>query len=123
MEERAGARQQPRNDNISYVAATEEEAFNYTKYLLDFLPSSAFDELPQYWAPNDSLTERDKELNSIIPDDPNAGYDMMDVLTRIFDDENVLEVQGDYGARSEEHTSELQSRFDLVCRLLLEKKN
>src|SRR5438067_7513695 len=25
-------------------------------------------------------------------------------------------------ARSEEHTSELQSRFDLVCRLLLEKK-
>src|SRR5438067_4070698 len=34
---------------------------------------------------------------------------------------------GDAGAagprsRSEEHTSELQSRFDLVCRLLLEKK-
>src|SRR5437868_12349092 len=27
------------------------------------------------------------------------------------------------GVRSEEHTSELQSRFDLVCRLLLEKKN
>src|SRR5699024_11997589 len=32
---------------------------------------------------------------------------------------------GDVGAdqRSEEHTSELQSRFDLVCRLLPEKKN
>src|SRR5689334_24499257 len=27
------------------------------------------------------------------------------------------------GARSEEHTSELQSQFHLVCRLLLEKKN
>src|SRR5699024_12110103 len=27
------------------------------------------------------------------------------------------------GSRSEEHTSELQSRFDLVCRLLLETKN
>src|SRR5207248_9858843 len=26
-------------------------------------------------------------------------------------------------ARSEEHTSELQSPYDLVCRLLLEKKN
>src|SRR5438105_6175593 len=26
------------------------------------------------------------------------------------------------GVRSEEHTSELQSRVDLVCRLLLEKK-
>src|SRR5207249_10508667 len=29
---------------------------------------------------------------------------------------------GRCGLRSEEHTSELQSRFDLVCRLLLEKK-
>src|SRR5699024_5265337 len=28
----------------------------------------------------------------------------------------------DHHLRSEEHTSELQSRFDLVCRLLLEKK-
>src|SRR5690554_7242090 len=28
-----------------------------------------------------------------------------------------------YGCRSEEHTSELQSRPHLVCRLLLEKKN
>src|SRR5699024_12099381 len=27
-----------------------------------------------------------------------------------------------FDMRSEEHTSELQSRFDLVCRLLLEKK-
>src|SRR5699024_12850881 len=30
---------------------------------------------------------------------------------------------GTRNPRSEEHTSELQSRFDLVCRLLLEKKN
>src|SRR5699024_12408770 len=32
----------------------------------------------------------------------------------------ILQAKGD---RSEEHTSELQSRFDLVCRLLLEKKS
>src|SRR3712207_7814048 len=32
-------------------------------------------------------------------------------------------VRGRPGARSEEHTSELQSRQYLVCRLLLEKKN
>src|SRR5699024_12822629 len=31
--------------------------------------------------------------------------------------------EGFNNSRSEEHTSELQSRFDLVCRLLLEKKN
>src|SRR5437868_12072639 len=33
-----------------------------------------------------------------------------------------LRIRLGYGQRSEEHTSELQSRFDLVCRLLLEKK-
>src|SRR5207249_7606313 len=32
-------------------------------------------------------------------------------------------INGQGTMRSEEHTSELQSRFDLVCRLLLEKKN
>src|SRR5699024_11319513 len=36
--------------------------------------------------------------------------------------EKRVEEQGDREYRSEEHTSELQSRFDIVCRLLLEKK-
>src|SRR2546421_2343750 len=40
-----------------------------------------------------------------------------DTLVRLGGDEFVIVL-----ARSEEHTSELQSRSDLVCRLLLEKK-
>src|SRR2546422_4086186 len=34
----------------------------------------------------------------------------------------IVQVDGDSQSRSEEHTSELQSRLHLVCRLLLEKK-
>src|SRR5699024_11508827 len=34
---------------------------------------------------------------------------------------NPDDIISSHGARSEEHTSELQSRFDLVCRLLLDK--
>src|SRR5699024_1073125 len=34
----------------------------------------------------------------------------------------ILGTRGKIERKSEEHTSELQSRFDLVCRLLLEKK-
>src|SRR5699024_11545529 len=42
------------------------------------------------------------------------------ILNRSFYSNAVYGPMYDY--RSEEHTSELQSRFDLVCRLLLEKK-
>src|SRR5689334_23970250 len=37
-------------------------------------------------------------------------------------DVRVLQQRAEHQARSEEHTSELQSQFHLVCRLLLEKK-
>src|SRR5699024_9308973 len=39
-----------------------------------------------------------------------------------FDSDTILSPMLSLENRSEEHTSELQSRFDLVCRLLLEKK-
>src|SRR5439155_11371309 len=37
-------------------------------------------------------------------------------------DDPIFDTAFTYGRRSEEHTSELQSRGHLVCRLLLEKK-
>src|SRR5699024_12113108 len=51
----------------------------------------------------------------------------VDLLERLLRDvvgvQSLLVVLGASGVeRSEEHTSELQSRFGLVCRLLLEKK-
>src|SRR5699024_12823869 len=43
----------------------------------------------------------------------------------VFNDQGVgvgqVDARLDDGGRSEEHTSELQSRFDLVCRLMLDK--
>src|SRR5689334_24587019 len=51
------------------------------------------------------------------------------LLAEFHDPAQTLQVraeeQGGFSmmARSEEHTSELQSQFHLVCRLLLEKKN
>src|SRR5438132_6460001 len=43
--------------------------------------------------------------------------------SRIFGKEHEWSRRGEPHQRSEEHTSELQSHSDLVCRLLLEKKN
>src|SRR5207249_5572767 len=54
---------------------------------------------------------------------PARGIGVLRDLRRAADAPRVEHAEvGDIGARSEEHTSELQSRFDLVCRLLLEKK-
>src|SRR5699024_3299200 len=47
------------------------------------------------------------------------GYDGSEHIAATFGPEHEA---ADIFLRSEEHTSELQSRFDLVCRLLLEKK-
>src|SRR5438105_14985554 len=47
-------------------------------------------------------------------------YQRVDVL--LIDDMQFLTGRRETQTRSEEHTSELQSRVDLVCRLLLEKK-
>src|SRR5690606_39487715 len=44
-------------------------------------------------------------------------------LPQLAADERTRGVHPVHSGRSEEHTSELQSRENLVCRLLLEKKN
>src|SRR5205809_6765240 len=66
-------------------------------------------------------------LHDALPICSNAvDDDMIDVLEDTGDDPVVREITGFINAmsedRSEEHTSELQSRLHLVCRLLLEKK-
>src|SRR2546421_1824708 len=47
---------------------------------------------------------------------------MFGPLARISPSDAIFTWTPGIGLRSEEHTSELQSRSDLVCRLLLEKK-
>src|SRR5699024_11442204 len=68
-----------------------------------------------YWDKDDIRMHDDLEafLNTLGPNDE------MYLISK-FSSKNYAQV--DY-TRSEEHTSELQSRFDLVCRLMLEKKN
>src|SRR5690554_7395626 len=65
---------------------------------------------------------------AIIPE-PAAGNTTFNMLTHLFPPKAYDASLNDWGtdrkasSRSEEHTSELQSRPQLVCRPLLEKKN
>ncbi|MDO5076733.1 acyl-CoA carboxylase subunit beta [Corynebacterium sp.] len=94
--ELGGAHEQALNGNVSYVAESEDEAFAYVHDLLDYLPSSCDEPSPVFWADTDEPTERDAALDHFMLDDTNTAYDMMDLLTRIFDNDDVLEVQPDY---------------------------
>src|SRR5690242_21041786 len=62
----------------------------------------------------------DEELALVVP--RLVGGDA-DTVPRREDVDDVLERLRRDAVRSEEHTSELQSHVNLVCRLLLEKKN
>src|SRR5699024_11392806 len=64
--------------------------------------------------------------NQIVPEDLNEKIASGEAVTVYFYSPRCVYCQRTTPVlvpRSEEHTSELQSRFDLVCRLLLEKKN
>src|SRR5690606_34468111 len=61
-------------------------------------------------------------LVQLLEDALGAGQALLDGRTDYRQLTNRLGQQAGGGDRSEEHTSELQSRENLVCRLLLEKK-
>lgn len=94
--ELGGALRQAHNGNVSYVATDEEDAFNYVHDLLDHLPLTCHEPGPQFWAPSDDAVSADEALDSFMPDDTNAGYDMHDLLGKLFDDDNFLEIQGEF---------------------------
>src|SRR5699024_11472168 len=64
-------------------------------------------------------TEKKPTKNVVIPE-----RDYKNLVTAARDNDKLKQHVRNLMStdRSEEHTSELQSRFDLVCRLLLEKK-
>src|SRR2546430_9428759 len=63
---------------------------------------------------------RDAGLERVVAlDDRLVSLDAADDVVRLHGQDLLQDVRG---ARSEEHTSELQSQSNLVCRLLLEKK-
>ena len=91
-----GASQQMQNGNVSYIAQDENEAFDMVKDLLDYLPLTCEDPAPVYAAPTDEEVAYDESLNAFMPDDTNQGYDMHDLLSKFFDDPDLLEIQAEF---------------------------
>jgi propionyl-CoA carboxylase beta chain len=78
-----------------YQAAGEQDCIDFARELLSFLPSNNMDDPPRldYGKPADlTLEVFDEELDTLIPDSPNQPYDMHEVITRVVDDGEFLEI-------------------------------
>jgi len=78
-----------------YAAPSEEAAIDYIKGLLSYMPQNNMDS-PPILPCDDSPARRAEELNAILPENPNAAYDMKDVIMQTVDNGEFLEVKADF---------------------------
>ena len=87
MEELGGARtHNTKSGNAHYMGSDEDDALEYTKALLSYLPQNNLDEVPSYDEDADTeFSDLDRSLDTLIPDSPNQPYDMHDVIRAVVD--------------------------------------
>ena len=74
-----------------FAAENEDDCIQQIRYLLSFLPSNNMDDAPIVET-GDDPSRMDESLNSVVPDNPNAPYDMKDVIRSIVDNGEFYEV-------------------------------
>jgi len=77
---------------VHFVADSDEEAIETCKRLISFLPSNNTEDPPFLPDLHESAVGGDEGLNDIVPDDPRAPYDMHEVVRRVVDGGDFLEV-------------------------------
>jgi propionyl-CoA carboxylase beta chain len=95
FEELGGALTHNQISGVShYLASDEDDALDYARALISFLPDNNLAELPVYESEVElEITDEDRKLNTIIPDSPNQPYDVKEVISNIVDNDDFVEVQ------------------------------
>src|SRR4051794_10490037 len=78
-----------------FIAPDDETCLEDARYLLSFLPQNNL-ESPAYAAPSDPVDREDAELDTVVPDNPNKPYDIRQVVQRVVDDGDFVEVHERY---------------------------
>ena len=92
FEELGGAATHAAKSGVAqFISPDEEACLEDARYLLSFLPQNNLD-APPYFEPTDPVDREDAELDTLIPDNPNKPYDMKDVVRRVVDEGEFLEV-------------------------------
>ncbi|MGO1182765.1 MAG: acyl-CoA carboxylase subunit beta [Micrococcaceae bacterium] len=78
----------------SYLAASEMDAFEYVRDLLEFLPANNLAEAPVVAFTEDlEISVDDLELDRIVPDSANQPYDMLTIIEMIVDEGHFMQTQ------------------------------
>lgn len=92
FEELGGAFVHASKSGVAHFAAdNEEDALFLVQQLMSYLPSNNMEDPPLSNSMDDPLRQ-DEELDTIVPDNPNRPYDMKEIIHRIVDDGQFLEV-------------------------------
>ncbi len=81
--------------NAHFCAKDESECFAQVRKVLSYLPLNNLDDSP-FKATSDSVERADLTLREIVPVNPNKGYDVHEVLTKVLDDGEFTEVQAGF---------------------------
>ena len=95
-EELGGPHAQMSSGVVHLIARDDDDATQICRRLLSFLPSNNLEDPPRM-AFNLPL-ESDPELNGIVPVDNKAVYDVRDVIKRVVDYQDFLEIQPEFAA-------------------------
>jgi propionyl-CoA carboxylase beta chain len=92
QEELGGAATHAEKSGVAHFTSPDDETcLEDARYLISFLPQNNA-ERPPFAEPTDPRGREDVELDSLIPDNPNKPYDMHEVIRRVIDDGEFLEV-------------------------------
>jgi acetyl-CoA carboxylase carboxyltransferase component len=96
QEELGGASVHASKSGVAHFALpTEEEAISTIRELVGYIPQNNMEE-PPYVHTEDPIHRLEDALNDIIPDSPNAPYDMYQVIGGIVDDHKFFEIHKNF---------------------------
>ncbi|WP_136798369.1 MULTISPECIES: acyl-CoA carboxylase subunit beta [Desulfosediminicola] len=78
--------------NAHFISETDQDCINEIRRLLSYLPSNNMEHAPIFES-EDDINRIIPELDTLVPENPNKPYDIMDVITAIVDQGEFLEYQ------------------------------
>jgi len=91
-EELGGAMTHAQKSGVAhFIADNEPECLQMVRRLLSFLPQNNMDDPPTV-EPTDDPARTDESLLNLVPSDPNDAYDMKEVIIRVVDNRDFMEV-------------------------------